>query len=323
VNRLSPSTRSTYLTDFAHWLRWCREQQLHLSPAGTPDAYAPTALQLALYLAKRSAGGNAGSTINNKRTAVVTLINTIADLAGQPRPSALSNNLAVSSVVVSARRAKPMTPTIFNRRPWSTDAFLSALAVQFGDNDTLSIEKLRNKAIALVSLATLLRSGSVARIHPASIIIGSDTIEFRVSGGKRANLTGRPETLSRRYVLHATGTAVCPVAALRTYLDRVPPDHGEQLGIFCSAHRGTPTPLSSQRISAIRAQMLRHCGVQDTGHSFRRAAATALVAAGVPVETVARIGEWRSIHTMERYYVEDPLVLRGADALLRRTLPVA
>ena len=93
-------------------------------------------------------------------------------------------------------------------------------------------------------------------------------------------------------VLGATGTDLCPVAALLDYLSA----RGPRAGPLFVLEDGEPLRRSlfvKHVQEALEATGL--CGTHFKGHSFRIGAATSASAAGVPESTIKILGRWKSL----------------------------
>ena len=93
-------------------------------------------------------------------------------------------------------------------------------------------------------------------------------------------------------VLGATGSELCPVAALLDFLGK----RGESPGpVFINANM---TPMRRRQFVSKGQEALTLAGVRGSnfnGHSFRIGAATSASQAGIPETTVKILGRWRSM----------------------------
>ena len=103
--------------------------------------------------------------------------------------------------------------------------------------------------------------------------------------------------------IHKSGSLICAVTTLVTYLKRRPSVSGP---LFC--HLGG-LPLTRYQFTSVLKKCLTNLNLdygKFTSHSFRIGAATAAAMAGYSVESIKKAGRWRS--EAYRLYVKPDLV---------------
>ncbi|KAK7481961.1 hypothetical protein BaRGS_00026764 [Batillaria attramentaria] len=103
----------------------------------------------------------------------------------------------------------------------------------------------------------------------------------------------------RHHVVHLPvlkDQPLCPVSALVTFLSRsmAVPDGAP---LFSMVRGGRVVPLSSEASRRRLATLFSACGLpcdQYNTHNLRRGGATWLICAGVPLEVVKKLGDWKS-----------------------------
>eukprot|EP01012_Entosiphon_sulcatum_P005981 TRINITY_DN1278_c0_g1_i13.p1 TRINITY_DN1278_c0_g1~~TRINITY_DN1278_c0_g1_i13.p1 ORF type:complete len:394 (-),score=24.60 TRINITY_DN1278_c0_g1_i13:219-1400(-) len=144
---------------------------------------------------------------------------------------------------------------------------------------------VRSASIILVKLTTMARSGDLAEALP--------TI-FQHNGFHFVRLFAKQ---SRCRLFRVSGITL---HALREYRRHRQP---HAMRFFVGLHNNRP--LGSQTIANLTKRFLSDCGVDTTlfkSHSLRGAAATSLLAAGLPSEVVQQRGGWISADAFLEHY---------------------
>lgn len=106
---------------------------------------------------------------------------------------------------------------------------------------------------------------------------------------------------------------LCPVKALFNYVSKAPTmTHPSPLFIVPSRSGAKPLSPSSFVLSIRTA--LSHCNVNTSdyaGHSFRRGGASWAFQAGLPVDTIRQLGDWRSNAYMDYIVMDTPSMHRA------------
>ena len=128
--------------------------------------------------------------------------------------------------------------------------------------------------------------GHILQTSNVKILTSVNALEIRIPISKTDQL-GRGATI----VLPATNQVVCPVQAVKAYLQLRP----NFLWSFFRHLSGSP--LTRYQFVAVLKSVLQAVGVDSTlysSHSFRIGAATSASLAGISDEKIAQLGRWKS-----------------------------
>jgi len=278
----------------------------------------PLRLDLPLLAEWLTAGfdqGLAASSINTMRSSIVGVWEV---LHGERK---LAKHPVLSALVAAARIRRPTTPRYDS--VWDIGLVVRYwLAHPPAADDDLHLVRLR--ALTLLLAATFQRSSDIARIvddsWAAVDYVDDDTprraASFRVRGPKEHRL--RVGALSDPHWLPLLPAdhelfAACAARAVFTYRARVAalrcPLSGEATFLSEKRRRTGPTmhffPLGAKRVSSVAKSFIHdELGVDRafTGNSFRHAASSGALRAGVTVEDILAKGRWRSYSTFKLWY---------------------
>lgn len=183
--------------------------------------------------------------------------------------------------------------------PEKVSSFIGSL----GENRNLTLKVLTSKLVTLIALATWMRVAEVTAISFQSIIFTQKGVKFSLD---RLRKTQRCGPLKSFEMESRPDTKICPVSALREFLERTkefrPASGGSRLLItLVKPHK----PVSSNTVSRWIKSMLREAGVDTSNfgaHSTRSAAASRAVVEGAPVDAILRAGSWAHEATFNRFY---------------------
>jgi len=294
--------------------------------ANPTDWPRPPVLTLQRHLQQLIDRGAVGATVHNTRTAISSMVDCIASLLQIPLLH-IGEDPLITKTVSFARRAHPSQPPVTQRNLWTVEQLCDFINRTCPNNDVLSEEQLRNKAVILTSVSAIARAIDLSKVVLSSIRFTKTDVSFVVFDPKSHALAGHVGSYSQPHFLTASPSEqVCPLSALRLYFEkyitpRAATTRGSDkklpvLGLFFVT--GTLTPLSRERIANIRKQFLETAGFEETrSHSFRRAAATALLQAGMSPAEVMIAGGWSSAKVLMERYAALPHLREGASKLLR------
>ncbi len=213
---------------------------------------------------------------------------------------------AVSGLVKSDMAEPLIRSKVMPRRPF-VELFQSWEA-----NDQLSMFDLRLKTLTLLSFAVLLRPSDVAprakRLDGTPFYFSRKFLDFSnkcVIMYFHGIKNDRDHDGFRLVLNPVPDTKVCPMAALRTYIQRtshlVPAD-GPVFVTLSAPHQS----LSATGVADVLRHALHLVGLDACGFTpkhFRPTGATAAVEQGVPPEQVQAMGRWKSTETFYKHYV--------------------
>ena len=224
--------------------------------------------------------------------------------------SAASSKNVLARTLRGLSAANPSDQTRYDR-VWDSDELLAFIQHKFPDNARLSELDLRLKASALIALSIFGRASDLyaLRFHGlvwtgGGVLIQSAPIKHSPDG------EGWAEPV---LVLPCSIQAICPIAALRAYLDVTKPKRiklDSSLGSRSWDHRlflSTGSRICcilSSTIAGRLTNLLKDSGfIGYTAESFRHAGASRAIKDGAPSDRVARRGRWHSTPTMEKHYI--------------------
>jgi len=175
------------------------------------------------------------------------------------------------------------------------------------------------RALVVIGTWSLMRSGELLQLTWGQVTISGDSVSFFLPFTK----TDRSVTIAV-FSAPAELADVCPVAATKRWLrawstlyerqQGCAPTEGRRLGMmvfpsFSAVERKAKWSLcmtNQQMIASLRQRLRELPGVDQTraerysGHSMRRGGATIMAKAGQSLDTIKKVGRWRS-DTASRY----------------------
>lgn len=216
----------------------------------------------------------------------------------------LVTGLVKSGTVAPMVRSKVMPVKRFH------DLFL-----EWPDNETLDINRLRLKTITLLALTLMLRPSDIAPHsilfvdgREESIVFNSDQVQINEHGAKftffgiknDASRSGFEVNLPR-----GTDEKIDPVNALQDYMHRTSHVRPKGGPVFLSL-RAPYQALKSSSIAKILEKAISLAGLDGHGYSaksFRPTGATSAIDQGVNAEITRKIGRWKNSEVFFAHYV--------------------
>jgi integrase len=199
-------------------------------------------------------------------------------------------------------RPRPSVDWFFDLRPLLDYLVRSASAS--------SEAELRARLVVALRIFTMRRSGDLAGIVASSVRRMPPGFVFQMWNTKEARGLSTPVPL----LALPDSRDLCPARALQRYIDRTAARR--QAGLAPGDRRNRlllnlriPVGLGADAISNIAAGVMEDAGVplsDFSPHHLRGASASLLLARGVDVHEVMRIGGWRSLGTLTRFYARVP-----------------
>lgn len=174
-----------------------------------------------------------------------------------------------------------------------------------------TVAEKRARAVSLVMLAIYCRPSDLARFSVAHTVIEGDTLRYRIRGPKERRSTSFLTPTQRLEMLPADcaeAEFACPVRALLSYWESISDleRSDDPRGVIYSLSRkdGKVTPLGSERLSKIMAEVMHAAGVPVvfTGGSARSAGSSHALDEGMDVDGVLRRGRWSSRWVFNKFY---------------------
>ncbi len=159
------------------------------------------------------------------------------------------------------------------------------------ENNKLSDNDLRMKALALCTFVGMMRPGEGGILRKSFISFG-DNLEYMdiCLLGFKTDKQANGETFR---IWKCSEEKLCPVLSLFDYIKRV---KGEDDRIF---------PLSADRISTILKEVIKKAGLDSvyTARSFRSGGATSGIKNGIQADQLMKIGKWKTTDIFYNHYV--------------------
>ena len=311
------STRRIYANKWTVFERWCTDKQVDIRSPSIKDI-----CDFLLHLFTQM--NRLPSTIEGYRTA-------IADRLGSQGLN-ISNNPDIARLLASFHRDKPKCTRTLPK--WNLSLVLQQLSkAAFEPLEECTIKHLTWKTVFLLALASGKRR---SEIH-------SWTLEGLLSleDWEKVQLSPSPSFLAKNQLArdgpaaiapvvipalaHAQGTLqtdilLCPVRALRAYLDRTAVVRTDQQLLFISFKRGFSKDIQCSTVSTWIKNTISFCysNVEDAdldsldikAHDVRAFAASKAFYGGVSMDQIMSACHWKSHNTFTRFYLKD---LSGQD----------
>ncbi len=305
----APSTRRLYASKWGVFVKWCH--QAHIDPVTC------TVLNVLSFLQYRLDSGSLPSTLK-------VYVAAIAAFRSPQGGQSIGRDPMVVSFLKGARRLHPPRPPSIP--PWDLEVVLRALSQPpFEPLTSVGLKELSLKTTLLLALASAKRIGD---LHAFSV--DSDCIRFGpgdCSVTLRPRMGYVPKSLSTPFKTQTVSlsalssestasrdadaqTSVCPVRALRIYIDRSASFRQSDQLFVCYGGCAKGRAVSKQRIShwivdaitaAYTSQGLE-CPLHIRGHSTRAIASSWAWSRGMSIQDICAAAGWFSQNTFARFY---------------------
>lgn len=272
----SASTVRNYRRAWETFCAWCEPRGLVPLPAKPETVCA--------FVADRSAEKSI-STVRQD-LAAIRAVHLFANMAS-PTSSA-----QVSAVVSGASRKHGV-------RPVAKDATMAADIRAMCDAVPPGPTRLRDRALLLVGFAGAFRR---------SELVAVDVEHLTFSGGGVAVLIPRSKTdqmgRGEEKFLTSTGTAHCPVSALRLLLGELAQRSVRTGPVFRNPFRKSLPRISAGTVAELVKRYALAVGLDPAryaGHSLRAGFVTEAAAQGVPLDEIQAVTAHRRVDTLLRY----------------------
>ncbi len=305
----APSTRRLYALKWGVFVKWCH--QAHIDPV------VCTVLDVLSSLQYRLDSGSLPSTLK-------VYVAAIAAFRSPQGGQSIGRDPMVVSFLKGARRLHPPRPP--SVPPWDLEVVLRALSQPpFEPLSSVGLKELSLKTALLLALASAKRIGD---LHAFSV--DSDCIRFGpgdCSVTLRPRMGYVPKSLSTPFKIQTVSlsalssesaasseadaqTSVCPVRALRIYIDRSAGFRQSDQLFVCYGGCARGRAVSKQRLShwivdAITAAYTNQgleCPLHIRGHSTRAMASSWAWSRGMSIQDICVAAGWSSENTFARFY---------------------
>jgi hypothetical protein len=309
------STAKQYDGLWNKWWSWCQKQV----PKQDPLAYNPN--MVVEWLTDNARYSTAH--LNSMRSSVASVFAVL-----YPNHTHLAYQQSVQAFFKAHKRRQPIM-----ERPgdeiWDLRVVLQHIQ-QWGANDQLSLEKLQEKVMFLLCVATIWRPRSdIGKLQHRDLEWLYDEREHDQMIGVRI-LARHPKEANQKYTTlasHPSTTHMCPVKTLWLFFQqsqglrtRLPADHSLFLA-YINHPRQTVSSMDEKTVAEKLKQLMAAAGVdvkRYSTHSIRSATASAAFAKGIKIADIKTQGNWsHSADTLERYYLKSKNKLQKSSQLLQ------
>ena len=307
------STRTIYRSKWALFEKWCRENSVDFSP---PSVKQISDFFMYLYqdLNRRP------STIDGYRTAIV-------DTLG-PMAQHIAHNADLHRLLSSFHRDRPKSSR--NLPKWNLSVVLNELTkAPFEPMKDSDLKHLTLKPAFLLALASGKRRSEIhawvankvanlgqwekVALFPSSDFIAKNQLAREGSQSvSPVTIPALTTIVDRQFKEDRT---LCPVRALRFYLDRTKDLRGSRSLLFISFKKGHTSDIRSATLSSWLKQTILLCYkqadqqaldlVQVKAHDIRAFAASKAFYGGVSVDQIMQACHWKAHNTFTNFYLKD------------------
>ena len=227
------------------------------------------------------------------------------------------DNQDIRKLVIGLIKSQTMAPRI--KTPAMPILPFHSLFLDWPENETLVVKRLRLKTMALLALTLMLRPSDVAPkatfitkdLECRQFTFSADQVSFHDTGHVSITLHGIKNDYDRDgfeiKIPPAREPKLDPATALRVYMERTALQRltTEDNAVFLTLtkpHHG----LSSASVATVLQEAINLAGLTGQGFtakSFRPTAATQAVASGCDPNIARQVGRWKSQTVFEEHYV--------------------
>ena len=307
------STRTIYRSKWALFEKWCRENSVDFS---TPSVKQISDFFMYLYqdLNRRP------STIDGYRTAII-------DTLG-PTAQHIAHNADLHRLLSSFHRDRPKSSR--NLPKWNLSVVLNELTkAPFEPMKDSDLKHLTLKTAFLLALASGKRRSEIhawvankvanlgqwekVALFPSSDFIAKNQLAREGSQSvSPVTIPALTTIVDRQFKEDRT---LCPVRALRFYLDRTKDLRGSRSLLFISFKKGHTSDIRPATLSSWLKQTILLCYkqadqqaldlVQVKAHDIRAFAASKAFYGGVSVDQIMQACHWKAHNTFTNFYLKD------------------
>ena len=307
------STRTIYRSKWALFEKWCRENSVDFS---TPSVKQISDFFMYLYqdLNRRP------STIDGYRTAIV-------DTLG-PTAQHIAHNADLHRLLSSFHRDRPKSSR--NLPKWNLSVVLNELTkAPFEPMKDSDLKHLTLKTAFLLALASGKRRSEIhawvankvanlgqwekVALFPSSDFVAKNQLAREGSQSvSPVTIPALTTIVDRQFKEDRT---LCPVRALRFYLDRTKDLRGSRSLLFISFKKGHTSDIRPATLSSWLKQTILLCYkqadqqaldlVQVKANDIRAFAASKAVYGGVSVDQIMQACHWKAHNTFTNFYLKD------------------
>jgi len=285
-NSRSAGTLRNYDTHLTRWYAFC--DQLQVNPR---DTTLQNVLQFLSDLVHKNKFST--RTIGVARSAISMIHKRIEGHEVGQHP-------ALSRLIKGCHNANPPQPRY--AETWDIGKVLAILASdKYSPNETISIQKLQEKLLALLLFGNACRLSVLSRIHLSGIRKQPDKFIFNPSGVDKVSRVGKKAHQLLACKLEGD-RELCPFEVTKIFLDRSKVMRTDHDNLFMS-FKASESPASTVEMRVGIGKLLRIAGVPDQfkAHSVR-GAATSHANKFLDTATILAAADWSNAGTFHTFY---------------------
>lgn len=310
----APETVRVYSYHWSAFARWCRVHEKASCPADPATVADYVSFRASHGIPPEEVAGRGEPHWNNRGAWKVSTLATALAAIGlfhefkgfdSPRGSRL-----VKEVWKGVARTKGARP---DRKAPISPAELRDVAKAYRGEERGSLRDDRDLAILLLGFASALRRGELAALEVRDLTFAEAGLEIRLArhfSGKRVLPGTKTNPGARREevvgVPRGTG-ATCPVAAVRTWLDRSGVTGGRVFRAVSDLDKVSEEGITPQTVAAVVKAACGSLGIDvstRSGHSLRAGLITAGARAGKSLASLQAQSRHRNVDVLMRYVRE-------------------
>lgn len=270
ISSLSETSLKQYNSALRKWWTFCKDNELSIYEARTTDVIR--------FLTIEFEKGMLYGSLNSLRSAISLI---------------LDQDLGQSEVVKRFFRGlsnvRPPKPKYDST--WDPKIVLDYFKNL--NNEKLSLESLSKKLITLLALVTGQRLQTLSLINIKNIDFKDETVEIKIPDKVKTSRLGRNQPILTLPV-YKERENVCPVTALRCYLERTKDLRGDKTFLFISFKKPFKE-VSTQTLGRWIKNVLRESRLDTnvfSAHSTRHASTSAAKRKGVSFDVIRKLAGW-------------------------------
>ena len=308
------STNNLYDYRWKSWLDWCIGREV--------DPFNPSVNIFTIFrefLISLHDKNFSPATVKGYRSAISTTLKQISNVD-------FSNQSILSDVVRSFELERPRVKPHFPK--WDLAVVLTALnTTPFEPLESCGFKELTYKTVFLTALASGRRRSEIHALSCHDVHFTDQSVNLMTFPGFLAK-NQLPSVLSDPISLPSlcgqdVNPLLCPVRALRIYLNRVDKRRKGRKRLFISHSDSYGKEISCDTISRWIVQTIKlACGtdnldqVQVNAHEVRALSSSWAWSNKVPLDDVVKAGFWSSENSFIRFYLRDTSVMASSLASL-------
>lgn len=306
-----PSTNNLYDYRWKSWLDWCGCREV--------DPFSPTVNDFGEFLISLHDKNFSPATVKGYRSAISTTLKQVSRID-------FSNQPILSDVVRSFELERPRTKAHFPK--WDLAVVLTTLVSDiFEPLQTCGFKELTFKTVFLTALATGRRRSEIHAFSATDAQFSDGSVSLCTFPGFLAK-NQLPSVVSCPISVPSlkgqdVNPLLCPVRALRIYLERVNPRRKGRKRLFISHLDSYEKEISCDSISRWIVQTIKLAYAVNklelgsvNAHEVRALASSWAWSNRVPLDDVIKAGFWSSENSFIRFYLRETSTMANSLASL-------